>query len=530
MRPASSSSGLAEFSKRRQSRSVSRAVIYVRNSSGKQVASGTDVGQLDGAQATAKRLGATVVAIYADRGISAKSGNLSARGDFARLIADLPSLKPDLCIVANVDRLTRTEQFAELGEIWGPLQTNNVKIATSGGQILDLSTPEGQLLAMFESWRSSRENATRRERTKAGRARAAKDGRNPGQKPYGYQCVKSAWSLLPSANIVRECYDRIAAGEASTAISADLNQRGVKPPRGKRWNGGKVRDLVNARRPNGDPYVTGLWIGQRGEAAIKVPAIVDEGVALRARAAVSSRHRRPPPSTKFVQFIDEHACRCGLCGGWIRVAQSRGRLKKDGTRTRFAYYACEGRLRASEYGEPPCALPLRRVEEIDDQVWRKVEAWAANAGSLDEIADEDASGQTLAERDLDKAQRELAADQARLAVLADALGSGAVTAEQYRVQAERLRSRRDLLARQVETWQAAAKAPRRAGQAATAALRMAIRKASVEADPSARRELIRQFWPEWTFDGKRLRSGGGFSEPKAYPERIVPALRIVVKK
>lgn len=130
-----------------------RGILYIRNSSGKQVAAGTHEGLLASGRETAARLGAEVVAIYLDAGVSAKSGNLAARGDFARLVADLPSLRPDVCIVANVDRLTRTELFRELGAIWGPLQEAGVKVATSSG-ILDLQTPEGQLMAMFESWRS----------------------------------------------------------------------------------------------------------------------------------------------------------------------------------------------------------------------------------------------------------------------------------------------------------------------------------------------------------------------------------------
>src|SRR5689334_23095249 len=111
---------------------MKRAIIYIRNSSGKQVAAGTHEGLLTSCRETAERLGVEVVAVYLDAGRSAKSGKLEARGDFARLVAELGITKPDVCIVANVDRLTRTELFRELGAIWGPLQEHGVKIATAG--------------------------------------------------------------------------------------------------------------------------------------------------------------------------------------------------------------------------------------------------------------------------------------------------------------------------------------------------------------------------------------------------------------
>src|SRR5579859_7183306 len=148
-----------------------RAATYLRNSDGRQAAAGTHEGQLADAVSTAKRLGAEVVGLYSDEGKSAKTGQLKHRGDFARLVADARAKKFEMVIVANVDRLTRTESFAELGAIYGPLQDAGVKVATTAGQILDLNSPDGQLLAMFEAWRASRENAARRERTLRGRAR-----------------------------------------------------------------------------------------------------------------------------------------------------------------------------------------------------------------------------------------------------------------------------------------------------------------------------------------------------------------------
>jgi len=499
-----------------------RAVLYVRNSSGKQVAAGTHEGLLSSGRETAARLGADVVAVYADKGISAKSGNLDARGDFARLVAELPTVRPDICIVANVDRLTRTELFRELGAIWGPLQEARVRVATAGGQVIDLGTPDGQLMAMFESWRSARENAARSERSRTGRRRAAREGRNPGRPPYGYSHQNGRWQA-PNASVVLEVYERVIS-ESAAAIAGLLNARGLLTAWNRPWTAGGVADMVRPRHPNGDPYVTGLWFGQKGEPAIKVPAIVPAELAAKARAALASRSLSPPPSTRFVQFLDERGARCGICGGWIRVAQSRGRRRADGSRTRFAYYGCQNRVKSTETGAEACSLPLRRVEAVDAAVWRSVLAWAEGGKVVNGAAGASSEGRAQAQQDLETARRQLGAEGARLEALAEALGAGAISADSYRAQVARVSARRDLLARQVATWETATAVPEPPDARARAALRQEIAEASLAADVQLRRALVRRLFPAWWMDGKgvsaMLRSGSALSEANTSPERI----------
>lgn len=500
------------------------AIVYVRNSSGKQASAGTHEGQLLQANATAARLGATVVAVYADRGISAKSGNLAARGDFARLCADLPAVKPDLCIVANVDRLTRTELFEEIGAIWGPLQKAGVRVATAGGQVLDLSTPEGQLLAMFESWRAARENAARRDRTIAGRLRAVREGRNPGRHPYGYRFDGKRVSV-PHAAVVRWIYWRAATGWSCETIAGALNRRRVVSPRIRRWSTSTVADIIRPRRPNGDPYVTGIWIAQRGEPPIAVPAIVTPERAAKARAMLAGRTRKPPTATKHVNFLDEGAAVCGICGAPIRLVQCHGRVRKDGSSSRFAYYGCERRVKARAIGCEPCPLPLRRVELVDAAVWARVQAAIDAPAAVARAAGALADGEDQVAADLAEAERDLAADRARLDALLEALGSGAITAEQYRAQAGRIAARRDLLEHQVATWRGALEgaAQSEPSPAARAELRMEVRRLTAEADRAAQRDLVRRLWPLWMLDEtgvEAIRSGDGIGEPIRIPGRI----------
>jgi hypothetical protein len=71
-----------------------------------------------------------------------------------------------------------------------------------------------------------------------------------------------AYALVPSrsgelvideagAAIVREVFARYVAGETPRAIAADLNRRGVRPPRGARWNA----STLNGNRGRGHGFL-----------------------------------------------------------------------------------------------------------------------------------------------------------------------------------------------------------------------------------------------------------------------------------
>jgi hypothetical protein len=105
--------------------------------------------------------------------------------------------------------------------------------------------------------------------------------------------------------------------------------------------------------------------------------------------------------------------------------------------------------------------------------------------------------------DLADARARLASDAARLDALAEALGDGALSAESYRAQVARIVARRDLLAQQVTTWEAA-REPSGVSAGAVAALRMELRALLADATPESRRALVGA-----TRVGSRDRSSGG---------------------
>ena len=145
-----------------------RAAIYARVSSAGQRDRHTIESQLRDLPAFVERQGWTLTGTYVDDGKSAKAGRLAARGEFARLVADIGTGTIDVVAVVDQDRLTRSEDLAERGAILGVFQAAGVKIAVaSTGQILDYRTDEGDLLGSLGAYFAAVENRKRRARRDA---------------------------------------------------------------------------------------------------------------------------------------------------------------------------------------------------------------------------------------------------------------------------------------------------------------------------------------------------------------------------
>ncbi len=497
-----------------------RAVLYVRNSSGKQVAAGTHEGQLDEGRATAERLGAELVAVYADKGISAKSGNLAARGDFARLVADLPTLRPDICVVANVDRLTRSELFRELGAIWGPLQEAGVRVATAGGQVLDLGTPEGQLLAMFESWRAARENAARSERSKRGHARAVREGRAPCATPLGYS---TALGETKEAAVVREVFERVAAGETCAAVARDFRRRGVRTARGGTWYASTVIAILRT-----DTYSTGRWAASPHA---KLPALVSPELAAEALAHLPENQAAGRRRTKSIYLLEAIAV-CGVCKSPIRIHGTIAR-RPSGRSYEYRYYACERRrLRIGE-----CSLPWLRTDRIDELVWARLASWIDDPGLGRElVAGLDDPALVQAAADLEDAQRRLAQLDEWTAQTLERGRRGLLGVAAVDAELERIARARALAERQVSVWRDASQGAKRdlvALRELEAAL-VELRAACGVASPEERRELVQllvsdggiEVYPDELRITASVWSGGGRATAIQTPGQTIRAVLV----
>jgi site-specific DNA recombinase len=357
-----------------------RAVIYARVSSAAQRDRHTIASQLATLPKFISLRGWELVKpadTYVDDGRTAKEGFLSKRTSFTRLMHDAGQGLFDVVCIVDLDRLTRSEDLRERGEVLGAFQRAGVQIAVSGtGQVLDLRSSVGDLMSSLGTFFAAEANRKHRERITRGKDEAIRKGKKPaGPTPFGYLYNRETgqWSVDPELGpIVVEIFTRVSGGETCDAIARDLQARGVprcRPSKSGRrrpgtWIHERVHQIVRART-----YL-GSWVADKVRGlSIAVPRIVTEALYGRADAALLRAGRRGQPRNPH-KYLLQGLATCSLCGGQIGCASTGSWMTRQGKRRSF-YYVCSRRRRPRPDSKT-CTLPMMRSEAIDDRFWSTI--------------------------------------------------------------------------------------------------------------------------------------------------------------
>jgi DNA invertase Pin-like site-specific DNA recombinase len=314
---------------------------------------------------------------YVDDGRTAKEGFLAKRTAFTRLMQDAATGLFDVVVVVDLDRLTRSEDLRERGEVLGAFQRAGVQLAVSStGQVLDLRSSVGDLMSSLGTFFAAEANRKHRERITRGKDEAIRKGRKPaGPTPFGYLYNRETgeWSIDPELGpIVVEIFTRVSRGETCEAIARDLQMRGVPRARpskaGRRaagvWILERVHQIARART-----YL-GSWVADKTRGlSISVPRIIADDLHARADEALRRSGRRGQlrnPHKYLLQGISA----CALCQGPIGCA-STGSWMARGAKRRNFYYVCSNRRRPRR-SEGSCTLPMMRSEIIDERLWKTI--------------------------------------------------------------------------------------------------------------------------------------------------------------
>jgi site-specific DNA recombinase len=430
-----------------------RAAVYLRVSSENQAEKRTIANQAHDLPAIARRQGWKLAGDYTDEARSAKAGMLEHRTGFARLVADMQKRpRPfDIVVVADLDRLTRSIDIQERGQILGAFQKTGVLIYDAmKGQLLDLATSTGDLMAVLGTWFAAEDNRKRSERTRSGQRRAAREGRKPmGRTPFGLAWDRAAgWSVDPVLGpVVEEIFRRVTGGESLVQIARDLHARGVPTNAvlaGKqgRWRACRVWAIVR----NPGLYADGEWVAIKSEGSVvKVPTIVTRGQADAADRALAS-HGRRNKSRQRQDYLCQGILRCGLCGANVAATYVKPQKKIH------RYYQC-ARRRRPPVGTKPCTLPILRADDVDERVWAAlVDVLQKPEYIRGALAEQDASAgdQETFAKDLEEAEAKLAAYDKRCARIAEDYRSGRVAEPVWEDHLAAIPRERQARLRQVE--------------------------------------------------------------------------------
>ncbi len=199
--------------------------------------------------------GWTVAGVYVDNDRSASNGK--ARPEWERLLADVRAGKIDAVAAFDQDRVNRTmEDFIAYKSLF---IEHKVLLATSNNGDIDLSTPQGVMMAGVKTLVSEHEIAMMRIRQlRAARARA--EGGKPkwrrafGYLPYEGRKEDDDGTRRPdprTAPLVKSAYRAVLSGVSLGDIATSLNEAGAYGLTGRPWAASTVSLFLRSPRNAG---------------------------------------------------------------------------------------------------------------------------------------------------------------------------------------------------------------------------------------------------------------------------------------
>lgn len=314
---------------------MQRAVIYARYSTDLQDERSID-DQITLCRTFAERENLTVARAYFD---AARSGaSMHGRSGLLDLMADAKHGAFDVVLVEALDRISR--DMEDLAGIHKRLSFMGIEIrAVHDGQVTSVLVGlRGLVGQLFRE-----DNAKKVRRGLAGRI---KHGLSAGGRCYGYRpdpMNKGKLIIVPEeAAVVLRIFESFDAGKSPRTIAGELNEEGIPPPRGIKWNASTING--SAGRGNGtlrNPLYNGVMIWNRvcmphapdtGKRVSRVNSsdqwevsavpeyrIVPADLFERVQRTKRDKRGVPPGKQQKPKRLLSGLLRCGACGSGMSV-------------------------------------------------------------------------------------------------------------------------------------------------------------------------------------------------------------------
>lgn len=429
---------------------MKRAAIYARYSTDLQNDQSVE-DQFRLCKTHACRIGAEVVAEFSDR---AKSGaSMFGRPSLSALMQAAERGEFDILISEAPDRISR--DIADLAHIHKTLKFRGIEMNCVNGGVMD-TVSIGMHGVIGQMQREEGAKKVRR-----GMAGVVRSGRNAGGKAYGYRPVAGQKGELEiveeEAAVVRRIFEMYAGGIGPRIIAGALNDDGVPPPRGSRWNASTING--NDKRGYGilrNPLYVGKMVWNRVQmvkdpmTGRRVSRVNDDSVvetmdaphlriiedslfeAARARKeAVGGKHARTAPKNKRLL---SGLLKCAECGGGLSIVGADRSGPRVVCSTHKESRSCSNNARYY-------------VEKIERDVINRLREMFADTSVIDAYVKEYEleSKRIAAERKNSRASREaaLADVQARIARVLDQVSRGTIEDDEIPIMMAPLRAERE---------------------------------------------------------------------------------------
>jgi site-specific DNA recombinase len=324
-----------------------KAVVYARIS---RDPTGTELGvqrQIADCETLAEQIGAEIVDRFVDDDRSAYSGKPRPEFDAMRELIHQGDI--DLLLAWHPDRITR--QPRELEDLIDLLEVTQTNVRTVQAGEYDLGTPSGRMTARVVGAVARAESEHKSVRLRRKHLELAEGGKLSGRgstRPYGY--ADDFVTVVPhEAEVIRELAERVLAGEATTALVRELNERNEPTPSGKVWTSMRMRRIMTSGRIAGLRTHHGKVVAEAEWSPIITPAEHHRLVALFEKRRGGGGRPRKLLTGLLV---------CGQCGGRM-MSQNRENARNNYRCQKIAPYSgCGG---VSSLGDPLEALVVAAV-------------------------------------------------------------------------------------------------------------------------------------------------------------------------
>ena len=402
------------------------AVLYCRYSSHSQRDVSIDQ-QIKACESYADREGISIVRVYADR---AMTGTNDRRPQFQRMIAEAPALSVSYVIVYSLDRFARDRYDSAVYK--RQLKQHGIRVVSATENISD--DPSGVLLESMLEGLSEYYSVELSRKIRRGQSDNAAQGLVNGPHPYGYRAVNGKYEIDPAqAEIVKEVYSRIIAGETKIDIIADLNERHIPTRLGRTWSRTSLEPMLKNER------YTGVYIYGDTRVEGAMPQIIDRDTFDAVQSILNRKANPNAPKRRKNDggvYLLTGRVFCGHCGSPMVGLSGKSR---DGTL--HHYYVCKGKRYAKT-----CTKSAVRRDKLERDVADAIRQHVLTDDMIEAIADLAIQQQKNAEKNpiIDALKAERADTQRAIDNIMCAIEQGIITPttrsrlEEHEANAQRL--------------------------------------------------------------------------------------------
>jgi DNA invertase Pin-like site-specific DNA recombinase len=267
------------------------------------------------------------------------------------MIKDSERRQFEVVLVWKLDRFSRNRY--DSAHYKHLLQKNNVHVVSATEPISN--TPEGIILESMLEGMAEYYSAELSEKIKRGNKENALKGKaSGGHPPLGYVIdANQHYAVDPdTAPIVREIYERYAAGETTEAIAKELSSRGLRTRTGKPFVKNSFYTILGNRK-----YIGEFWYKNEQMVDIEIPPIVSRELFDKVQARMKRNKMAAASAASDENFILTTKLFCGKCGSMMS-----GESGTSHTGAKHCYYKCSI---AKRKGKSGCSLKAIRKEPLE---------------------------------------------------------------------------------------------------------------------------------------------------------------------